>query len=126
MKVGTASAFSTLPAFYRKAQYVEKIARKKDIRVVYFIGENFYYPIEKIKEIQQPYSQRIKHASTTLLSLNMISKKYEHVMTISFDINNIECEDYAINQINNPYEDINCYWLNPILDVLKEKNLSKH
>lgn len=112
--------------FYRKAQYVEKIARKKDIRVVYFIGENFYYPIEKIKEIQQPYSQRIKHASTTLLSLNMISKKYEHVMTISFDINNIECEDYAINQINNPYEDINCYWLNPILDVLKEKNLSKH
>lgn len=112
--------------FYRKAQYVEKIARKKDIRVVYFIGENYYYPIEKIKEIQQPYSQRIKHASTTLLSLNMISKKYEHVMTISFDINNIECEDYAINQINNPYEDINCYWLNPILDVLKEKNLSKH
>ena len=80
----------------------------------------------KYIKIQQPYSQRIKHASTTLLSLNMISKKYEHVMTISFDINNIECEDYAINQINNPYEDINCYWLNPILDVLKEKNLSKH
>lgn len=107
--------------FYRKAQYVEKIARKKDIRVVYFIGENYYYPIEKIKEIQQSYSQRIKQASTTLLSLNMISKKYEHVMTISFDINNIECEDYAINQINNPYEEIHCYWLNPILIAIKEK-----
>lgn len=39
-----------------------------------FIGENFYYPIDKINEIRQVYSQRIKYASTTLLSMNMISK----------------------------------------------------
>ena len=126
----TVSYISFIPTikttFYRKAQYVEKIARKKDIRVIYFIGENYYYPIEKIKEIQQSYSQRIKHASTTLLSINMMSKKYEHIMTIIFDTKNIECEAYAINQINNPYEDINCHWLNPILDILKEKNLSKY
>lgn len=56
----------------------------------------------------------------------MMSKKYEHIMTIIFDTKNIECEAYAINQINNPYEDINCHWLNPILDILKEKNLSKY
>lgn len=112
--------------FYKKAQYIEKIARKKNVRVIYFIGENYYYPIEKIKEIQQAYSQRIKHASMTLLSFNMISPKYEHIMTISLDTKNIECEAYSMNQINNPYEDINCYWLNPILDALNEKNLSNH
>ena len=39
------------------------------------IGEHYYYPIERINEIQQVYSERIKHASTTLLSINMISKK---------------------------------------------------
>ncbi len=51
----------------------------------------------------------------------MISRKYEHVMTISFDTKNIECEAYAINQILTPYEENNCYWLNPILVALKEK-----
>lgn len=107
--------------FYKKSRQVEKMVRENSIRVIYFVGENYYYPIEKIKEIQQAYSQRIKHASTTLLSLNMVSKKYEHIMTIAFDIKNIECEAYSINQINNPYEDINCYWLNPILVALKEK-----
>ena len=85
------------------------------------IGEHYYYPIERINEIQQVYSERIKHASTTLLSINMISKKYEHIVTISFDTQNIGCETYAVNQINNPCEEENCYWLSPILVALKEK-----
>jgi len=105
--------------FYKKVQYIEKIARKNNVRVIYFIGENYYYPIEKIKEIQKAYNQRIKHASITLLSLNMISKKYEHIMTISFDTKNIECETYAINQINKPYANKNCSWLTPILSAIK-------
>ena len=107
--------------FYKKARIVEKIAKEENVRVIYFIGENYYYPIEKINDIQQVYSKRIKHASTTLLSMNMISKKYKHIMTISFDTKNIDCEAYAVNQINNPYEEDNCYWLNPILQALKEK-----
>lgn len=105
--------------FYKKARIVEKIAKKENVRVIYFIGENYYYPIEKINEIQQVYSERIKHASTTLLSINMISKKYQYIKTISFDTHNINCEAYAINQINNPYDEENCYWLNPILQALK-------
>ncbi len=112
--------------FYKKSRQVEKMVRESSIRVIYFVGENYYYPIEQIKNFQKPYSKRIKHASTTLLSLNMISKKYEHIMTISFDTKNIECEAYAINQINNPYEDVNCYWLNPILIALKDKDAQYH
>jgi len=53
------------------------------------------------------------------ISLNMISKKYEHIMTISFDTKNIECETYAINQINKPYANKNCSWLTPILSAIK-------
>lgn len=49
----------------------------------------------------------------------MISKKYQYIKTISFDTHNIHCEAYAINQINNPYDEENCYWLNPILQALK-------
>ena len=112
--------------FYKKSRQVEKMVRENSIRVIYFVGENYYYPIEQIKNFQKPYSKRIKHASTTLLSLNMVSKKYEHIMTISFDTKNIECEAYAINQINNPYEDVNCYWLNPILIALKDKDAQYH
>ena len=112
--------------FYKKSRQVEKMVRENSIRVIYFVGENYYYPIEQIKNFQKPYSKRIKHASTTLLSLNMVSKKYEHIMTISFDTKNIECEVYAINQINNPYEDVNCYWLNPILIALKDKDAQYH
>ena len=112
--------------FYKKSRKKEKMVRENSIRVIYFVGENYYYPIEQIKNFQKPYSKRIKHASTTLLSLNMVSKKYEHIMTISFDTKNIECEAYAINQINNPYEDVNCYWLNPILIALKDKDAQYH
>lgn len=112
--------------FYKKSRQVEKMVMGNNIRVIYFVGENYYYPIEQIKNFQKPYSKRIKHASTTLLSLNMVSKKYEHIMTISFDTKNIECEAYAINQINNPYEDVNCYWLNPILIALKDKDAQYH
>ena len=109
--------------YYKKARFVERIARKENVRVIYYIGENYYYPIEIINEIQQVYSERIKHASTTLLSINMISKKYEHIVTISFDTKNIDCETYAVNQINNPCEEENCFWLNPILAALREKVL---
>lgn len=62
------------------------MVRGNNIMVIYYVGENYYYPIEKIKKIQKASSQRIKYASTTHLSINMISKKYEHIMTISFDI----------------------------------------
>ena len=111
--------------YYKKIQFIRKLVNKNNIRVIYYISENYYYSIENIEKIQQVYSKRIKHASSTLLSINMISRNYEHIMTISFDIKNIECEAYAVNQINTPYEDIKCNSLKPILKELHNKKFAK-
>lgn len=119
---GTFSEIPFLPTlkttFYRMASKIAKIAREKNVIAVFYIGEYYFYPSDKIEQMQKPYNERIKIAEKTFLSSTMLCKNWTSMLTIEIDASMLDDNVYVAKQINNPSKEFHFHWLQPIYQSL--------
>jgi len=106
--------------FYRMVSRVAKNVREKGGKAVFYAGEFYTYPIEKIVEIQKPYLERIQMSEKVVYSCVMISKQFSQILSIDIDVSRIDDLEYVRDCILNPQATDNSYinWLAPIWNSL--------
>lgn len=106
---------------YRMTSKIAKITREKNVIAVFFVGEFYSYSldsIDKFKQIQREYNERIGMSETTFLTCNMIYKNYPSILSIHIDNSKLEDENYVAEQIRSIESTCLFSWLQPIYQSL--------
>lgn len=107
--------------FYRMVSRIAKIVREREIKSVYYAGEFYAYPLEKIEEIHKPYKERIQTSNEVIFSCTMMSKQFSQMLNIDFEVSKISNIEYVRNCILNPQttgNNLYINWLSPLWDSL--------
>lgn len=107
--------------FYRMVSRIAKMVREREVKSVFYAGEFYAYPLEKIEEIQKPYKERIQMSDEVIFSCTMMSKQFSQILSIDFEVSKISNIEYVQNCILNPQttgNNLYINWLSPLWDSL--------